>query len=340
MTETNFFAPDYMKGFKCKTGECRNSCCAGWPVSLGMSEYFSLLGLSCEPELRALLDRATYTPDRPTEEEYARLRHGFDGNCVLRCPDGLCRLHRDLGESVLPDVCRLYPRGIRKTDGLPECSCSNSCEAVPELFWDRKEPLSFGAVPLSLTPPRDLPLLKETELRRRAAAILGDTSLSAAERFGQVAALTGAKNVCPDDPELLSEIFTKLSGLNDALSLEAGEVIEDFGKVSDKKAEFEKRELRFAELFGDKESYFALVCANHAFFSGFPSCAKNHDAALISLSLAYRMNHFLCVIAAGETDFGPTDLTAALFRLIEHTDFYSYAPGLAGGGKKEARIKK
>lgn len=329
MNKTLFYAPDYMKAFRCKTGKCRNSCCDGWPVSLGMGEYYSLLGLECEPELRALLDRATYMPDRPTEEEYARLRHGYDGNCVLRCPDGLCRLHRDLGESVLPDVCRLYPRGIRRTEDLPECSCSNSCEAVPELFWDRKEPLNFEAVPLALIPPRDLPLMPRTGLRRKAAAILGNTALNAGERFGRVAELIGAESVFPDDPELLSEIFTKLSGLNDALSREAGGIIEKFKNASDKKAEFEEQKRRFAGLYGDREAYFALVCANHAFFSGFPSCAKDPDAALLSLTLAYRMNRFLCVIGAEQTALRPTDLTAALFRLVEHTDFYSYAPRLA-----------
>ncbi|MBQ9544695.1 MAG: hypothetical protein IJV00_06190, partial [Clostridia bacterium] len=93
-----------------------------------------------------------------------------------------------------------------------------------------------------------------------------------------------------------------------------------------KEKEYRKRERSFAEIHGEREAYFANVCANHAFFTGFPSCAKSPDAALLSVSLAYRMNRFLCVIGVGLPALRPTDLTAALFRLIEHTDFYSYAP--------------
>ena len=172
MQETHdFLVPDYFKHFSCKMGACRAACCQGWPISITMKNYFTLLGVECSAELRGRLDRSMYLVDRPTEDEYARFSMRYDGECALRLPDGRCSLHAELGPEHLSDVCDLYPRGIRTTPGY-ECSCAASCEAVLELLIDQKEPISFTRESHTLRMPRKEKRLakfetlgRETEIR-------------------------------------------------------------------------------------------------------------------------------------------------------------------------------
>ena len=147
-----YLVPDYYPDFSCKMGACRSACCVGWPISVTMEDYFHLLGVSCSNALRRRLDVAMHLCEHPTREEYAQITPRYDGQCPLRMEDGRCAVHAELGEEALSAVCRLYPRGVRTEDG-PECSCANSCEAVPELLLHHPQPLGFRRIPLTIREP-------------------------------------------------------------------------------------------------------------------------------------------------------------------------------------------
>ncbi|MBQ8400327.1 MAG: flagellin lysine-N-methylase [Clostridia bacterium] len=157
MKETHTFRiPDYFPYFTCKMGQCRNACCQGWPISITLQNYFDLLGLECSPDLRRRLDGGMHLADNPSPDHYAQFSPRYDGNCPLRLEDGRCALHADIGEEVLPDICRLYPRGIRLEKGKLECSLAGSCEGVLELFLHREAPVGFIEKELELTLPPHL----------------------------------------------------------------------------------------------------------------------------------------------------------------------------------------
>lgn len=161
--EHEFLVPDYYEQFSCKMGDCRAACCVGWPITISMQNYFHLVGVSCPRRLRQRLDCGVYVVDHPTAEEYARFEPRYDGNCPLRLEDGRCALHAELGEEHLPDICRLYPRGLRAGEAGCECSCANSCEAVLELLADREPPLRFQRRVLPL--PIPAPMRRQTEFQ-------------------------------------------------------------------------------------------------------------------------------------------------------------------------------
>ena len=148
-----FLIPDYVPDFACKLGACRSACCEGWPISFTMDDYFRLLGVPCSPELRRRLDGSMQLALHPTPQEYAQITPRYDGQCPMRMEDGRCLLHAELGEGALSAVCRLYPRGVREENGAYECSCANSCEAVPELLLSREAPLTFIRRELPIEPP-------------------------------------------------------------------------------------------------------------------------------------------------------------------------------------------
>lgn len=146
--------PDYFSHFNCKMGECRHACCQGWPVTISMQNYFKLLGMECSKELRDRLDRSLLMLDRPTEDAYARFSHDYEGNCAIRMKDGRCPIHAHLGEDLLPDICRLYPRGFRFDEGKYEVSLSNSCEAVAEIFYQKKDVITFSEQSMTVALPK------------------------------------------------------------------------------------------------------------------------------------------------------------------------------------------
>ena len=191
--------PDYYPHFACKGGACRATCCRGWDVSLPMDEYFRLLGLDCSPELRARLDGAFHAVDAPSPERYAQISHNWLGDCPMQREDGLCALQCECGETVLPAVCRRYPRGAR---GLfdRECACSNSCEAVLEMFWNREAPLGFvegsdgGLFPEAAPAPEPRRAQRYRAIRALCFGTMQDRSLGLAQRLLRIGRMLRALN--------------------------------------------------------------------------------------------------------------------------------------------------
>lgn len=183
-----YSVPAYYPDFRCKAGDCRHPCCSGWDIALSMQEYFHMLGRDCSPELRRRLDTAFHLADTPSEDHYAIISPRWDGDCPLHLPSGLCGLQCECGEGAIPSVCRYYPRSP-KSKYAYQCQCSNSCEAVVELLFDYKEPMTFLRQRLSftfneLTPHEHAPLTRLFPLVQRACLhILQDRARSLSLRL-------------------------------------------------------------------------------------------------------------------------------------------------------------
>lgn len=147
-----YWVPDYYDEFHCKGPDCRASCCHGWGISLSMKEYFRLLGMNCEPELRRKLDCAFHRVDFPTEDRYAQITPDWRGDCPLHMENGYCRLQKECGENALAAICRYYPRSPR-TAFANECACSNSCEGVLERMFERQDSLKLTEKTLAFEIP-------------------------------------------------------------------------------------------------------------------------------------------------------------------------------------------
>lgn len=304
-----FLMPSYYTDFSCKMGACRSACCVGWPISISMKNYFYLLGLDCDPALRHRIDCGVRVLPRPTEEEYAAISSRYDGDCYLRMQDGRCALHAELGEEVLPDVCCLYPRGIRVENGLFECSCANSCEAVVELLEAREAPLSFVKRRISQRIPPQAErtshfetLGLEQEIRLYLISLMQDRTVSLPLRLlslgetlkrmerilehrDREALLTllstkpqirGAEMLQITEEHLLFglEIAEHMMELLDQRSKsirEYGErALRYFNSDTSPIVRYAVAERRFCMLFPKWESFFENLLVNHMFFSVFP----------------------------------------------------------------------
>ena len=365
MTETHeFLVPDYFKHFSCKMGACRSACCQGWPISITMKNYFTLLGLDCGAELRDRLDRSMHMVDRPTEDEYAQFSMRWDGECALRLPDGRCSLHAELGPELLSDVCDLYPRGIR-TKPSNECSCAGSCEAVLELLIRQKEPMTFSVEPHALRMPRPEKRLakfetlgRETEIRLFFIRVMQERSHSLPQRLAKLgdsvyrmdAALqkkdaaqvedllkngvsgTPAMDTGAVDTEhllhglgIVEKMIDRLDGRSDSIRDLGEAALAYFGTGEDALKKYESAKKHFEAAFPDWEIFFEHMIVNHMFFSQFPYQDRPEKLMeeFIALCAVYVLLRFLAVGCMAnkteETDL--IDVCAALFRLVEHTEF-------------------
>ena len=330
-----YFVPDYLKDFKCKMGACRHACCSGWQVSVPIENYFRLLGLDCTPELRRRLDVGLRVLDRPTPEEYAFFNPRCDGECPMRMEDGRCVIHAQVGEEHLPDVCRLYPRGVRlENEGL-ECSLANSCEGTLELFLKREAPLTFREECLAITPPplpgRSLQFDLQGLHRRlrmyyiailqqrrlplpRRLAVLGfqiKKTEEAAKRgdlqavYDQLATPVSALDVqelASSEGDLLfgMKVMERLVDGLDRHSIsvkEAGERALAYFKNGDHLARYRLAKTAFEENLPRWEIFFEHILVNHLFFSLFPfqDRPESFKDEYLSLCAIYALMRFLCL---------------------------------------------
>lgn len=119
--------PRYVERFRCLGSSCEDTCCASWSIHIDKKTY-KAYRQNTAPELSQLLAknlvrvegstaRATYATVRPVGEEQ-------------RCPlmqDGLCSIHKHLGETYISDLCFTYPRNTRTFNGQVEQALTLSC---------------------------------------------------------------------------------------------------------------------------------------------------------------------------------------------------------------------
>lgn len=365
----DFLVPDYLPDFSCKMGACRKPCCEGWPVTISMKDYFKLLSVDCSPELRRRLDAGLHLAPHPTEDAYAQITPRYDGQCPLHLPDGRCGLQAELGAGALAAVCRLYPRGIRRNERL-ECSCAASCEAVPEMFLRRREPLRFITAALELQPPPCPPRQhffhtggRETEIRlwlirqlqnRQYALpqrmqLLGhallamDQALTARDEQRVHRLLTGEEPVLPpDEPaegseplagglEAAEQMLAILDGSSNSIRDYGEEVLAYFIQGNDI-ARYARAAEQFAARLPHWETWFEHLLVNHMFFAQFPF--QDRPVPLkeeyLALCAVYALLRFLAVgyAALHPEETALTDVVAAVFRLVEHTEFDRYAAAI------------
>lgn len=326
-----YFIPDYFLRFACKIGSCRSVCCVGWPVSISQENYFRLLGVDCSTDLRRRLDCAMRMADYPTSECYAHFEHRYDGECALHLPDGRCALHAELGEDVLADVCRLYPRGIRRSECGDECSAANSCEATLEQLWASDAPISFVETEIPLEPPSLPPCSADLPSRgdRLALISLLQKEIGPAAAIAEIGAALGC------DVSRNAEDFAGALDAAGALMTHLGERSDAIGELADRakaylqNGDYAPLKQAFLARFPGWDSFVCRVLVNHLFFLQFPVSRKaaQQQAEFRALCAVYGL---MCIVAVGCTgDKGGEveliDACAALFRLVEHSNFTATA---------------
>lgn len=325
MNETKLFLmPDYFPDFSCKMGACRTVCCSGWQVSITLDNYFALLGTDCTMELRRKMDCALKPVDYPDEGKYAVIQPNYFGQCPLRLADGRCGVQAELGEDILPDICRLYPRGVRCFEDGYEISLANSCEAVPEMFLHREQPITFVQMPWTMKlPPLPSEELGAWKVRKALIDQMQDRSAPLPCRLADIGEITFSKL---SEKTLVSmlDVLKELCEHSDSIRpygekalayLQNGDVMEKYLAAKE----------HLETVLPDWQIFFEHLLVNHMFFTRYPFserslCGEEKFSALV---MVYALVRLLAIgyMAESEKEEELIDAVAAAFRLISHTDF-------------------
>lgn len=314
------FMPDYFDSFRCKCGDCRTVCCGGWGITLSDTEYFRLLGVDCSDGLRRRLDCA-FAPvsEGISGERYAMMQPSYDGRCRLIREDGLCGLQCELGEDVLPRVCRMYPRSYRLCPE-PEAVCSSSCEGVAEILM-RTEPLTY--VKKEIPFPADLTEEcgvsdGERELLFRGLEIFA-SEMPLCDCMRELADISG----CKTDAANISA-YGGISALYAALEA-SGERMEGISRsLSLLGADgYNEAQKKAYDAFEHIDTWYKNIISNHLFFSRFPY-GKTGVYAFAPAAVLSALLHGAVISETATRGFERAvfaDGAANLSRYTEHTAF-------------------
>lgn len=135
--------PDYMSDFACIGGDCEDTCCAGWRITVDKNTYQKYRKIKDRVMRKALADVVKRDYKSTSDDSYAKIVLGDTGLCSLTDDKGLCTVHKELGESYLCNTCATYPRIFSNVGGTIEKTLSLSCPEAARVVLNRPEGIGF-----------------------------------------------------------------------------------------------------------------------------------------------------------------------------------------------------
>src|SRR5579859_5144861 len=127
--EPRHFAP-----FRCLGAECEDTCCDGWAIAVDQPTYEKYQQCA-DSEWRSRFQQLVTINQNPTSHDYARIQLA-----ATTCPflsEGLCSIHKGLGEAYLSVTCASFPRVWNAVDTVLEKSLDLGCpEAARRALLD------------------------------------------------------------------------------------------------------------------------------------------------------------------------------------------------------------
>lgn len=147
MTKRNVIKPQYYDKFSCIGADCEDNCCKGWRITIDKKTYMKCKNVK-NPAFQDKVAKSVrrIRDNRQNEYSYAQFIMDEDKRCPFQTPQGLCEIHRDLGEEYLSNTCRTYPRVTKvMTDGYIEMSLRMSCPEAARIALFEEAPMEFDA---------------------------------------------------------------------------------------------------------------------------------------------------------------------------------------------------
>lgn len=135
--------PEYLTEFKCIGGECEDTCCAGWKVTVDKKTYKNYRKLRNSDIAKKLHENIKRDSQANHDAQFAYITFNEEKKCNMLLNDGLCSIQKELGEEHLCNTCFSYPRFFSKVGDHIEKSLSLSCPEAARVVLLRKEGLGF-----------------------------------------------------------------------------------------------------------------------------------------------------------------------------------------------------
>lgn len=135
------YYPLYYGEFKCIADKCPDSCCKNWEIVIDTDTYNKYTELTGElgRNIRFCLD---------TDEDGDNYFMLLGNRCPFFDCDGLCIIHKKLGEDLTSKICREHPRFFEEYDGFTEVSLSLSCPESARIILSQNPGLPLYEAPV------------------------------------------------------------------------------------------------------------------------------------------------------------------------------------------------
>ena len=166
-----FLQPTYYKDFRCSGSSCKINCCSyNWKISVDKQTYLYYKTIK-EPDYFVSLLNKYVKRDRTSKNSlsYAKIVHKKEltkldytltadevdqtiseyynvSSCPFQDKDGLCEIHKNLGEKGLCYTCQSYPRNVNNIFNNYERSLVIGCEEVSKLLYSLEDGICFELV--------------------------------------------------------------------------------------------------------------------------------------------------------------------------------------------------
>lgn len=135
--------PEYLQDFQCIGGACEDTCCAGWNVTIDKKTFQTYRKVK-NPEVSDKLNRYVKRERKQNNDvNYAKFVLDINNKCQMMLEDGLCSIHKYLGEEFLCNTCAIYPRNFAKVGNSVEKSLTLSCPEAARIVLLRQEGIGF-----------------------------------------------------------------------------------------------------------------------------------------------------------------------------------------------------
>ena len=134
--------PDYYDEFQCIADKCSDNCCiGGWEIDIDEDTYKRYQQMSGETGEK-LRNSIIQTEDG----DYCfRL---IDGRCPMLTEEGLCVVHKELGEKYLGVVCSQFPRYSEYYGTIKESGIGMACEEAARIMLCKNRKFTLNISPL------------------------------------------------------------------------------------------------------------------------------------------------------------------------------------------------
>lgn len=318
MFQAKFKVPNYYKDFHCKGNACRSCCCQGWMVTLTQDEYFMLMDEDCSKKLKDKIEAYVGILPHPTKEAYARINYDYTGQCPLRLENGYCGLQVECGEDKIASVCRYYPRAPHLYP-YPECSVSNSCEAVLEALVKEDYSFSFEEKELSFLFSNDESNHYPSdfvEVSDKCLSILKDGEGDVLSRLNRICVELGMTSLAVDN-DLIEDVkrtYRKSISIQDYLA----SIPSVHPSINDIYDSLLKKYPRL-------DQYLTNIIVNHFLYVRFPYASEKYTYLENAIALCYVVYLWLLLLfynLKSDTIDEFVDITGNYFRVAEHSNLY------------------
>ena len=122
--------PDYYNAFKCSACECKDTCCAGWEITVDSDSRrkYSRVGGAFGERLRR---------EMKVQNDGTAVFTLNDSRCPFLDSAGLCDIYSELGEAFLCYTCRMFPRFVETFGAVREYGLGLACPEAARLIINR-----------------------------------------------------------------------------------------------------------------------------------------------------------------------------------------------------------